>query len=288
MKNLNEKDKDKDKEKDKEMNEKERVKTFLHINKNTLRQIPYEYKTKKIHKIKQKNLIISYEILSMPGTERGKQKINQDTYFILPNINNTHNAKIFGIFDGHGINGDKLSQEIRDYFIEFFSDKSKYEKEKLIDNNQRLSTDENLEKIDKYITKNNFREINQIFKQINSKIHEKYQQNNFCMRASVPALVMLSLFVIRFLLEHIQQRNFGILTCLMLWLVILGATTPLMEFYRGWHYVAEAGKINIVQDQIRTLDKAYVRMPVFGWSANHQFTAKNYKHDIFWNYLAKK
>lgn len=195
MKNLNEKDKDKDKEKDKEkeMNEKERVKTFLHINKNTLRQIPYEYETKKIHKIKQKNLIISYEILSMPGTERGKQKINQDTYFILPNINNTHNAKIFGIFDGHGINGDKLSQEIRDYFIEFFSDKSKYEKEKLIDNNQRLSTDENLEKIDKYITKNNFREINQIFKQINSKIHEKYQQNNFCTNSGSTSNIILIL-----------------------------------------------------------------------------------------------
>ena len=43
----------------------------------------------------------------------------------MPNVNNTHNAKIFGIFDGHGINGDKLSQEIRDYFIEFFSDKKK-------------------------------------------------------------------------------------------------------------------------------------------------------------------
>lgn len=29
-------------------------------------------------------------------------------------------------------------------------------------------------------------------------------------------------------------------------------------------------------------------MPVFGWSANHQFTAKNYRTDIFWQFLATK
>ena len=41
------------------------------------------------------------------------------------NYGNIHTEKFFWIFDGNGKYGDKLSQEIRDYFIEFFSDKNK-------------------------------------------------------------------------------------------------------------------------------------------------------------------
>ena len=61
-----------------------------------------------------------------------------------------------------------------------------------------------------------------------------------------------------------------------------------MEFYRGIHYTSSAGKINLVADEIYTLNQAFVRMPVFGWDANHQYTAKNYRDDFFWSFLAKR
>ena len=184
------------KEKEKEKNDNEKVKTFIHINKIPFKEISSIYKKKNLNKIKKKNVIsniISYEIYSLPGTERGNQKINQDTYLVIPNVNNTHNAKIFGVFDGHGRNGDRLSQEIRDYFIQFFSDKSKYEKEKFKEHEQRLSTDDNLEKIYRFMTKNNYREINQMFKEINSKLHEKYQQNNFCFNSGSTSNILIIL-----------------------------------------------------------------------------------------------
>ena len=189
MKKLNEKEREKEKEKD----DNEKIKTFLHINKSSVKEISSLFKKKNLHKIKKKNLVISYEIYSLPGTEKGNQKINQDTYLVFPNVNNTHNAKIFGIFDGHGKYGDKLSQEIRDYFIEFFSDKNKYEKEIFKDYEQRLSKDENLEKIYKYMTKNNYREINQYFKEINSKLHEKYLKNNICFNSGTTSNILMIL-----------------------------------------------------------------------------------------------
>lgn len=114
------------------------------------------------------------------------------------------------------------------------------------------------------------------------------QQNNFCMRASQPALIMLCLFVIRFLFESYRENKNKLRREVLLILLLLGSATPLMEFYRGLHYTFEAHKINLVQDEIYTLNQPYIRMPVFGYGANHQFSAKNYKSDVFWQYLAKK
>ena len=108
-------------------------------------------------------------------------------------MNNTPNAKIFGVFDGHGINGDKLSQEIRDYFIEFFSDRNKYEKEILINSDERLSSDDNLEKIYKFISKQNFKEILEIYNDINKKLHNKYEKNNFCLKSGSTSNIIMIL-----------------------------------------------------------------------------------------------
>ena len=71
-------------------------------------------------------------------------------------------------------------------------------------------------------------------------------------------------------------------------LFIIGSITPIVEFYRGFHYTSKAQKINLVADEIYTLNKKLVIMPVFYWDANHQYTAKNYKTDFFWQYMAKK
>ena len=114
------------------------------------------------------------------------------------------------------------------------------------------------------------------------------QQNNFCMRASMPALMLLALFTAKFFLEKIKCKELKFNYILLILMFLIGCATPAMEFYRGLHYTFEAGKINLVKDEIYTLNRPIVRMPEFGWSANHQYTAQNYRTDIFWHWLANR
>lgn len=112
------------------------------------------------------------------------------------------------------------------------------------------------------------------------------QQNNFCMRASIPAIVILTVFVIRFLFE--QRHTHRIKAVLLCCLLMIGALTPITEFYRGIHSVSQAHQLKVVKDEIYTLNGAFIPMPLFGWDVNHQYTAKGYKTDIFWQYISKK
>lgn len=113
-------------------------------------------------------------------------------------------------------------------------------------------------------------------------------QNNFCMRASQPALILFAVFAILFLFENYQEKKYKMFSVILVGLLLLGSATPLMEFYRGLHYTFQAGKLALVQDEIRTLNKGFVRMPIFGWDANHQYTARYYRTDVFWQYLAHR
>ena len=110
------------------------------------------------------------------------------------------------------------------------------------------------------------------------------EQNNFCMRSSIPAILLMSVYCIRFLFENKNKYASVVLGGVML----IGAFTPMVEFYRGIHYVSRAGRLNLVADEIYTLNQAFVRMPIFGWDANHQYTAKKYETDIFWQFFSKK
>ena len=66
-----------------------------------------------------KNLT-NFNVISEAGSEDGKAKINQDSYFIISQIDNFEEIKIFGVFDGHGENGEILSQEIKEFFKNYF------------------------------------------------------------------------------------------------------------------------------------------------------------------------
>lgn len=111
-------------------------------------------------------------------------------------------------------------------------------------------------------------------------------QNNFCMRASIPAVVILAVFCIRFLFE--QRRTHPFKTIVLGILLAIGAVTPLTEFYRGIHYVSKTHKMALVKDEIYTLNGRFIPMPEFGYDVNHQYTARDYKTDIFWQYLSQK
>jgi hypothetical protein len=104
------------------------------------------------------------------------------------------------------------------------------------------------------------------------------------MRASIPVMIIVTLYALKTIVDQKHDIYKTILVCL----IIIGSATPFMEFYRGLSYTTDAKKINLVADEIYTLNKRTVLMPVFYYEANHQFTAKKYKTDFFWQYLAKK
>ena len=77
--------------------------------------------------------LINYNVISTPGSDYGKSKKNQDSYFIIPQLDNCENIKVFGIFDGHGEVGDILSTEIKEYFKNFFVNLLSYNNELDVD-----------------------------------------------------------------------------------------------------------------------------------------------------------
>lgn len=77
--------------------------------------------------------LINYNVISTPGSDYGKSKKNQDSYFIIPQLDNCENVKVFGIFDGHGEVGDILSTEIKEYFKNFFVNLLSYNNELDVD-----------------------------------------------------------------------------------------------------------------------------------------------------------
>ena len=77
-------------------------------------------KIKKLNSINTYKKLIKINFLSQPGSNNGITKVNQDCYFILPEISGFQKIKIFGIFDGHGITGEKISAEVKDYFKNYF------------------------------------------------------------------------------------------------------------------------------------------------------------------------
>ncbi len=138
-----------------------------------------------ISKNKNKKLIL-FDTFSVPGTDNGAQKINQDTYLVIPNFNGNQNIKIFGVFDGHGANGDYISQELRDYFLDYFKNNS----DKLISNDDNinfehfnqnlfLSTETKEKNFYNNLTSDNYYLIkNSIYKSFSDKLHQKYSNTN--------------------------------------------------------------------------------------------------------------
>ena len=102
-----------------------------------------------------------YSYYSKPGRNiEGFQKINQDSYLIMPNINNMKDFNIFGIMDGHGTDGHFISSFVSKYFSKIF--KANF--------NQK---ENNLDYINYIIKENNFALIKNIF------INAEKELNNF-------------------------------------------------------------------------------------------------------------
>ena len=85
----------------------------------------FKLNNNKKYLILDKNIIKDYYALSMAGKDHnGRNKINQDSYLMLTNINGITNYNVFAIFDGHGTEGHLVSQYLVKYFKNFFETNS--------------------------------------------------------------------------------------------------------------------------------------------------------------------
>ena len=107
-----------------------------------------------INNINQKNNILyfkNYYSKSNAGKNYGVRKTNQDTPITFININGIKGFNIFGVLDGHGVNGHHVSKFVSDYLI------------KEIINNIEISKIKQLDKIYELFTKSNFELLINIF-----------------------------------------------------------------------------------------------------------------------------
>ena len=106
---------------------------------------------------------------------------------------------------------------------------------------------------------------------------------DFCLRASIPALFILMIWCAEYLINELprfRMKHF-LEKCLLVGLtaaLLIGACTPLMEIYRGIYHVATQQTFLLAQDpfgSIGTLEQA------------NNFTTANYADTFFFKYLAR-
>jgi len=112
-----------------------------------------QYNNHNINFLNNNNIKIkSFSHLSRAGTEEdGKTKINQDSYIVLPKVNDIENFSIFAVLDGHGPHGHLVS---------------KYVSQNIIDNittNVLINSSKNVEDIYLSLKKNDFAIIKNAF-----------------------------------------------------------------------------------------------------------------------------
>lgn len=62
------------------------------------------------------NVVVNYGFVTRTGYIPNKpDKQNQDQYFILKNFANIENNWLFGVCDGHGVNGHFASDHVKRY-----------------------------------------------------------------------------------------------------------------------------------------------------------------------------
>ena len=123
-----------------------------------------KYKAKSNHKLIPDYIIVnslpegrikSYSYYSNTGkTLHGLQKINMDSYLILPKFNNSKDFNIFCIMDGHGPDGHFVSYFIKKYFLSFFKTN------KILNSKESKN---NLEYIYYYLQKDNYSLIKETY-----------------------------------------------------------------------------------------------------------------------------
>ena len=109
---------------------------------------------------------------------------------------------------------------------------------------------------------------------------------DFCMRATIPALVVFCMYVIRFLFEKWDSPKQSVdrLLCILLTVfLILGSVTPLVEMSRGIVKSVKAGEMLTYNDTFKSLGSDEKDA-----SSIKNFTAQHYEDSKFYTYFARR
>ena len=105
------------------------------------------------------NALINIRELSIPGRIKdGQLKLNQDSYIIQRDINYIKNFNIFAIFDGHGFNGNIISEYLKENLIN------------KIGQHPQIKSVKNLEYIYSQFVKDNYKIIREIFFELDNEL----------------------------------------------------------------------------------------------------------------------
>ena len=141
---------------------------------------------------------INSYFITKAGTDDKKEKINQDSYLIFPNIfDNLLN--IFGIFDGHGKNGHLISSFVSKFLSQYLTNKKNYIHKKSDESYSDSDSDSDISEkeilINKELLSNLFLEENFNFiKNIIQEIDMKVNECNFDIQLSGTTCLLLFIF----------------------------------------------------------------------------------------------
>lgn len=113
--------------------------------------------------------------------------------------------------------------------------------------------------------------------------------SDFCMRSTIPATIILMTMYIETLIKWLDNKNqsrkspYKIKLLCAITILVIGMATPIMEFYRGIYKVTEAQRLNLIADDIYTLNQYHSSGNVYG-----NFVSENYSDSIFFKYLAQR
>ena len=99
--------------------------------------------------------------------EDGFTKVNQDSYLVIQDLYKLGDFNIFGVLDGHGMNGHLVSQFVVKYFNSYLK------------KNKKLNILENLDDVYAALKKNNYEIIRKAFNKAESEISKSDIDANF-------------------------------------------------------------------------------------------------------------
>ncbi|MDO4866015.1 MAG: hypothetical protein Q4C10_05620 [Clostridia bacterium] len=112
---------------------------------------------------------------------------------------------------------------------------------------------------------------------------------DFCMRASIPAILVTLAYSAKYLNTHLQARTGErlkgkegrrrICALLLALALLIGAATPCLEIYRGLYHVVTEGSIHLGKDALTTLGN-YPHLV--------NFLTSDMEHQLFYRYLARE
>ena len=102
---------------------------------------------------------------------------------------------------------------------------------------------------------------------------------DFSMRVSIPALIIIAIWVIECLFEKINKKNITIELILILSVLVFAAVTPTIEIYRGFYYAWKNQKIFNVCDDMKTFE--------YNEESNNFLTDNPKESSVFYKYIAK-